>query len=68
MWLDIPRYIKYKCSLGYKTIYNCTMSYFIVLIMTGLEVLKDPENHQTNPWPEHNPMTLNKIMLNVWIK
>lgn len=35
MWLDIPCYTKYKFSLGHKTIYNCTISHLITLMMIG---------------------------------
>ncbi len=37
-------------------------------MITGLEVLEDPENKPINPWPQHNPMTLDRMMMNVWTK
>ena len=44
------------------------MLYLTMLIVTTPEVLEDLENDQINPWPKRNPMTLNRIMLNVGIK
>lgn len=60
--------LKYKSSLGYKTIHNCVMLYFIILIMTSLEILGEPEKKQINPWPKHNPIVLDRMMMNVWTK
>ncbi len=40
----------------------------MALTITGLEFSEDLENEQINPWPECNPMALNKIMMNVWNK
>lgn len=62
------RYIKYKSSLEYKAVYNCAMSYFIILIIIGPKMLKDPKNDQTSLWFECNSMALNKIKLNMWTK
>lgn len=49
MWSGILYRIKYKSSLGYKPVYNWAMLYLTMLIMTGLKVLNDSENNQTNP-------------------
>lgn len=59
---------KYKSSPGYKTVYNSTILYFTALMMTGPEVLEDPKKNQINLQPEHNPMALNRIILNVLTK
>lgn len=37
-------------------------------MMTGLEILEYPKNELINFWLECNPMTLNRMMLNVWMK
>ena len=68
MWTDIPRCTKYKSSLGYNAIYNYVMPYLTALIITSPEVLEDPDNKPINPWPEHNPMALNQMIMNVWTK
>ena len=68
MWMGVPRHTKYKSNPGHKTVYNSDMPYFIALMMTGPEFSEDPENEQINPWPERNPMTLDKMMMNVWNK
>ena len=68
MWTSVLCRTKYKSSLGHKAIYNCVMPYFTALMMTDPEVLEDPKNKSSNFWPECNPMTLNKIMMNVYIK
>lgn len=44
MYLDILCRIKYEFSLEHKVIYNSTMSYFIILMIISLEVLKNVEN------------------------
>lgn len=48
-----------------KAIYNCTMPYFIALMMISSEVLDNLKNNLTDLWPERNSMALNKIMLNI---
>ena len=45
MWFGIPCNIKYEYSLRYKSVYNCTMPYLIVLMMTSSEVSEDLENN-----------------------
>lgn len=40
----------------------------MALMMTGPEFSEDPKNEQINPWPERNPMALDKMMMNVWNK
>ncbi len=42
------------------------MPYLIMLIMTGPDVLEDPENKSINSWPERNSMALDRMMINVW--
>ncbi len=37
-------------------------------MMTGPEVSEDPENKPINPWPERNPMALDRMIMNVWMK
>lgn len=59
---------KYKSNLGHKAVYNCAMPYLTLLMMTGLEVLKDPKNKPINLCPECNPILLNRMMLNVQTK
>ena len=44
------------------------MPYLVALMMTGPEFSEDPENDQINPWPERNPMALDKTMVEVWNK
>ncbi len=39
--------------------------HFMAMMMTGHEFSEDPENEQINPWSEHNPMVLDKMMMNV---
>ncbi len=68
MWIGVPRHTKYESSPGHKAVYNCVMPYLTVLMMTGLEVLEDLENEPINPWPERNPMALDRMMMNVWTK
>ena len=46
--MGIPCHIKYKSSLGYKTVYNYVMCYFIRLIMTSLKALENLKNKQIN--------------------
>ncbi len=65
MQIGVPRRTKYESSPGHKAIHNCVMSYLTALIMTGPEVSEDPENKPINPWPERNPMTLNRMMMNL---
>ncbi len=36
--------------------------------MTGRGVSEDLENKPINPWPECNPMALDRMMMNVWTK
>lgn len=38
------------------------MSYLTLLKMISLEILKNPENDQTNLWPKCNLMALDRIM------
>ena len=44
------------------------MPYLMAFMITGPEFSEDPENEQINPWPECNPIALDKIMMNVWNK
>ena len=37
-------------------------------MMTGPEVLEDPENKQINSWPKCNFMTFDRMMINLWTK
>lgn len=65
MWIGVPCRTKYEFKVGHKAIYNCTMPYLIALMMTGPKFFEDLENEQINPWPERNPMVLNKMMMNM---
>ncbi len=65
MQTGVSRRTKYKSSPGHKTVYNCVIPYLIALMMTGPEVLEDPENESINPWPERNPMALDRMMMNM---
>ncbi len=65
IWTGVPRRTKYKSNLGHKAVYNCAMLYLMALMMTGPEFSEDPENEQINSWPERNPMSLDKMMINV---
>ena len=65
MWTGVPRCTKYESKLGHKVVYNSVMPYLMRLIITGLEFSKNPKNKQINPWPEYNPMALDKIMMNM---
>lgn len=56
---------KCKSSLEHKAVYNYAMLYLIALIIIDSKILEHPENNETNPWPEHNPIALNRIMLNM---
>ncbi len=55
MWTGVPRRTKYESSLGHKAVYNCIMPYLTALMMTGPEVLEDPENEPINSWPSAQP-------------
>ncbi len=68
MWTGVPRRTKYKSSPGHKAVYNCVMPYLTALMMTGPEVSEDSENEPINLWPERNPITLDRMMMNVWTK
>ena len=68
MWTGVPRRTKYESNLGHKAVYDCPIPYLMALMMTGPEFSEDLENEQINPWPEGNPMALDKIMMNVWNK
>ncbi len=68
MWMGVPRRTKYESSPGHKAVYNCVMPYLTVLMMTGPKVSEDLENEPINPWPERNPMALDRMMMNVWTK
>lgn len=67
-WLGVSYLTKCESSLRYKAINNCVISYFTVKMMTGPEISDDPENDRINPWPEHNPIALNRIILNIQTK
>lgn len=64
MWMGVPCRIKYKSNLGHKAVYNSPMPYFIAFMMISSEFSEDP-NEQINPWPKHNLMVLDKMMMNV---
>ncbi len=66
--MGIPHCIKYESSPGHKAVYNCVMPYLTALMMTSPEILEDPKNEPINPWPERNPMALDRIMMNIWMK
>lgn len=68
MWTGVPRRIKFESSPGHKAVLNCAMPYLVALMMTGPEFSEDPENDQINPWPERNPMALDRTMVEVWNK
>ena len=63
--MGIAYQTKYKSNLGHKAIYNCVISYLIVFMMTGPEILDDLENKQINLWPECNPIVLDRMIINV---
>lgn len=68
MWTGIPYCSKFESSPGYKTVLNSAMSYLVRLMMTGPEFLEDLKNNQINLQPEHNPMALDKTMMDIWNK
>ena len=68
MWTGVPRRIKFESSPGHKAVLNCAMPYLVALMMTDPEFSEDPENNQINPWPEYNPMALDRTMVKVWNK
>ncbi len=68
MSTGIPHRTKYESSPDHKAVYNCVIPYLTALMMTGPEVSEDPENKLINPWLERHPMTLNRMMINVWTK
>lgn len=41
--MDVLRFIKFKSSSKYKAIFNYTMLYFVILMITGLKFLEKPE-------------------------
>ena len=59
---------KYKYNPRHKAIYNSAIPYLMALIMISFEFSEDPENEQINFWPKHNPIALDKIMINGWNK
>lgn len=65
MWTGIGRHTKFKFSLEYKAVLKYTILYLVALLMIGPEFLKDPENKKINPLLEHNPMALDKIIVEV---
>lgn len=48
IWTSVPHHTKYKLNPGYKAVYNCTMPYLIILVMTSIEFSEDLENEQIN--------------------
>ncbi len=68
IWTGVPRRTKYKSNQGHKAVYNCAMPYLMALMMTGPEFFEDPENEQIYPWPERNPIALDKMRMNMWNK
>ncbi len=68
IWTGVPRRTKYESNPEHKAVYNCAMLYLMALMMTGTKFSEDPENEQINPWPERNPMALDKMRMNVWNK
>ncbi len=68
MWTGILCRTKYESSPDHKAIYNYFMSYLKVLMMTGPEVLEDPKNEPINLWPKRNPIALDRMIMNMWMK
>ncbi len=68
MWTGVPRHTKFESRPGHKAVLNCAMPYLVSLMITGPEFSEDPENDQINPWPEDNPMALDRTMVEVWNK
>lgn len=66
--LNIPCQTKYKSNQGDKAVYNYAILCLIILMIIGVKISDDPENDLINLWPDCNPIALNKIMLNIWIK
>lgn len=66
--MDILRCIKFESSSRHKVVFNSTMPYLVILMMTNLKFLKDSENDQINLWPECNFIALDKTMVKVWNK
>lgn len=63
--MGIWYYIKSKPNAGHKAVLNCTIPYLVALMITGFEFSEDPKNDQINLWPECNPMTVNKTIVEV---
>lgn len=41
------------------------MSYLITIIITSIKFFEEPEKEQINPWPKHNLIRLNKIIIKI---
>lgn len=59
---------KFKFNLKYKTLFNCTIPYFMALIITNFQFLKSFKNKPVNLQSKHNLMALDKIIKKVWNK
>lgn len=68
MWTGISHRIKYESSPNHKTVYDYTIPYPIMLIITGPKMSKNSKNEWINLWPEPNLMILGRMIMNVWIK
>ena len=65
LWTGVLHCTKYKSNPEHKAVYNSVMPYFVALLMTSPEFSEDPKNEQINLWPEYNPITLDKMMMNM---
>lgn len=41
------------------------MPYGKALMLTSLDISEDPKNELMNPWPEHNSIALNRMIINI---
>lgn len=56
---------KFESNLGHKGIFNCAMSYFVILMITDLEFSENLENDKINLGSDCNPMASNRTMLEI---
>lgn len=66
--MGISYYTKFKSSSRHKTIFNCAMSYLVVLMMTSIEFLEDLENNQIKLYPKCSLIVLDWTMIEAWNK
>lgn len=64
--MGILYYTKYKSKLAHKTVYNYTITYFMIPMITGLKFFENLKNKQINFRAKYNLMALNKKIIDMW--